>query len=175
MFNISILNTYDIKSDILANFQHNQVITKKHIKSDNKWDIIDTYELREWDEEKRLWLADYLRQQIQRGGAVIGAYDGELLIGFCSVDGYLYGSTAKYANLTMLFVDDRFQRKGIGKSLFTEICKHAAKIGAEKLFISAIPSVETIAFYFNLGCTDANEIITEYIDSENDRYLEYIL
>lgn len=99
----------------------------------------------------------------------------DLFVGFCCIDGYLYGKTAKYANLTMLFVDDEWKRKGIGKALFKEICKYAKKKNAKKLFISAIPSVETIAFYFAMGCIDAKEIITDYIDTKNDRYLEYLL
>lgn len=99
----------------------------------------------------------------------------DLFVGFCCIDGYLYGKTAKYANLIMLFVDDEWKRKGIGKALFKEICKYAKKNNAKKLFISAIPSVETIAFYFAMGCIDAKEIITDYIDTKNDRYLEYLL
>lgn len=85
------------------------------------------------------------------------------------------GDSAKYANLTMLFVDDEYKRKGIGKALFNAVCGHTIKMGAEKLFISAVPSVETVAFYFSMGCTDAKEIIPEYIDTEDDRYLEYSL
>lgn len=81
----------------------------------------------------------------------------------------------KHANLTMLFVDDKWQRKGIGRLLFHEICIYARRLGAEKLFISAIPSIETISFYHSLGCTDADEVIPEYVDTEEDRYLEYLL
>ncbi|MDO4332488.1 MAG: GNAT family N-acetyltransferase [Eubacteriales bacterium] len=78
-------------------------------------------------------------------------------------------------SIFLLFVDDEWKRKGVGKALFEAICKCAFVNGADKLFISAIPSVETIAFYFSMGCTDAEEIITDYIDTENDRYLEYRL
>ena len=44
------------------------------------------------------------------------------LVGFCSVDGRLAGKTVKYANLTMLFVDDKWKRKGVGRRLFDKIC-----------------------------------------------------
>lgn len=175
MFRIENLSVDSITSDILLNFHHNQIIRRKYVNINNKWEITDTNELREWHKEKRIWITEYLCQQIQRGGSVIGAFNRDILVGFCCVDGYLYGETAKYANLTMLFVDDEWKRKGIGKALFKEICKYALKNGADKLFISAIPSVETVAFYFNMGCTDAKEIITDYIDTENDRCLEYLL
>ena len=75
----------------------------------------------------------------------------------------------------MLFVDDGWQGHGIGQSLFSLIQPYARQLGAQKLFISAIPSVETVDFYFHRGCWDATEIIPSYIDSTEDRYLEYDL
>ena len=60
----------------------------------------------------------------------------------------------------------------VGRLLFREARRCALTMGAEKLFISAIPSAETIAFYQNMGCTDANEIIESFVDSEDDRPLE---
>lgn len=78
-------------------------------------------------------------------------------------------------NLTMLFVDDEWKRKGIGTKLFHQMCIYAENIKADKIFISAIPSYETVAFYSVMGCSDAKEIINSFVDSENDRYLEYDL
>ena len=68
--------------------------------------------------KKKKWISQYLQQQIERGGFVVAAFDEDILIGFCSIDGYLLGKTAKYANMTMLFVDDRYKRKGIEKNCF---------------------------------------------------------
>jgi len=137
--------------------------------------LTEASDLREWDKEKRIWISEYLCQQMKRGGSTVAAFDGDVLVGFCCVDGYLLGKTAKYANLTMLFVDDKWKRKGIGRKLFEKNCRNAAKMKADKLFISGIPSLETVAFYFNMGCEDAKEIISEYIDTEQDRYLEFSL
>jgi len=175
MIEVTNLNASDIASDMLKNFHHHQVITKKWVYTDNNWTLLDTSDLREWSDEKRIWIAEYLKKQIERGGSVINAFNVNVLVGFCCVDGFLLGKTAKYANLTMLFVDDELKRKGIGKSLFKAACEYAIKMNADKLFISAVPSLETIAFYFSMGCTDSKEMISEYIDTENDRYLEYNL
>ena len=49
------------------------------------------------------------------------------------------------------------------------------QLKADKIFISAIPSVETVNFYFNIGCKDALEIIPEYVDTQQDRYMEFLL
>lgn len=164
-----------IDSNMIIEFNHIQSIKHKYIKTEGEWKVIDTDEVRQWNLDKRLWIPKYLSQQIKRGGFAIGAYDNGRLVGFGCADGCLCGRKAKYMNLTMLFTDDRFQRKGIGKKLFSEICNLAAQKGGERLFISAVPSVETVSFYQNLGCRDAREIIDEYIDTENDRYLEYVL
>lgn len=98
-------------------------------------------------------------QQIDRGGITVGAFCGEFFIGFCCVDGTVSGNFAKYANLTVLFVDDNCKRNGIGKLLLKETREYAIKLGAEKIFVSVIPSAETIAFYLKMGYVDADEIV----------------
>ncbi len=165
---------HDIPDDFLCGFRHDQIIRRKYVQFDGAWTAIPADERRTWSSEKRLWIPQYLREQCENGGTVAAAYEetsGELL-GFASVDGILCGTNARYANLTMLFVDDRFHRRGVGARLFREICDRAAAMGAEKLFISAISSEETVAFYFAMGCTDAAERVEEFIDTPEDRYLE---
>ncbi|MBS5734068.1 MAG: GNAT family N-acetyltransferase [Clostridiales bacterium] len=174
-FVIKQLHTSDIFPGLFDTFAHSQKITKKWIKNRESWVLTDASILREWSSEKRIWISEYIIQQINRGGITVGAFYEAQLIGFCCVDGVLSGNSAKYANLTMLFVDDVWKRNGIGRMLFQEACNHAIALGAEKLFISAIPSVETISFYFKMGCIDAVEIVEKFIDSENDRYLEFNL
>lgn len=175
MVKVVKLTVDDITSDMLSNFHHSQRITQKWTYRDHQWELMDTSDLREWSKEKRRWIPQYLQKQMIHGGCVVAAYDENVLVGFCAVDGSLRGTTASYANLTMLFVDDRWKRKGIGSKLFCEICKQAENMKADKLFISAIPSAETVAFYFHMGCEDAKEIVLEYVDTEHDRYLECLL
>lgn len=172
MIKIQLLSRQDISDDFLEGFNHKQRITAKWKKVNDAWVTVETDILRAWDDEKRGWIPGYLRKQIDHGGSVLGAFYDDRLVGFCSVDGVLLGEHAKYANLTMLFVDDEYQRQGIGRSLFCGIKKAAGDLSADRLFISAIPSVDTIAFYFSLGCLDAEEIISEFVDAEEDRYLE---
>ena len=145
-----------IPDDFLKDFAHHQKITRKWVRTDAGWELEDASILREWDAEKRIWLVGYMREKIQNGGMVMAAFlpEGQLA-GFCCVGGDLAGETASYANLLLLFVDDRFKRHGIGRLLLQEACRYAKKLGAEKLFLSAIPSEDTIAFYQNMGCVDA--------------------
>ena len=174
-FEIKKLNITDIVPNLLIGFAHSQKITQKWVRRNDIWELTDASILREWSAEKRIWIAEYMCRQIERGGITVGAFCNERLIGFCCVDGTVSGKSAKYANLTMLFVDDNWKRNGIGKSLLQEAREHATKLGAEKIFISAVPSAETIAFYLKMGCVDANEIVGDFVDSDDDRYLELMV
>ncbi len=156
------LTAENIPDELLLDFHHYQVIR-------------EIGEVRQWNREKRLWIAGYLREQIIRGGAAVAAWEKGKLVGFSCVDGSLRGESVRYANLTMLFVDDTRKRQGIGSALFREICQYAAQMRADKLFISAIASADTLAFYRRMGCVDAKEIIAEYVDTDRDQFLEYAL
>ena len=174
---IKVLTHSQIHSDMLKDFRHEQKIREKYVKDGNGYKLRKTDELRQWSEEKRIRLSRYLCRQSGRGGAVLGAFSpGGRLVGFAALDGMLQGMGDKeYANLTMLFVDDEWQRQGIGKKLFEQICLCAKDRKADKLFISAVPSHDTIAFYARMGCSDAEGIVDSFIDTEEDRYLEYVL
>lgn len=172
---IRFLKPSDIYPQMLQSFHHKQVISNKWIKKEEHYELIDTHEVREWDTDKRVWITQYLCQQMNRGGFALGAFCGNRMVGFASLDGILKGIPEKYANLTMLFVDDEWRRQGIGKGLFKQICLCAEKMKADKVFISAIPSFDTISFYLKLGCTDAQYIVDSFVDTQQDRYLEYSL
>ena len=43
------------------------------------------------------------------------------------------------------------------------------------VFLSAVPAEETVAFYFAMGCGDAEEIVPEFVDTPDDRYLKFSL
>ena len=68
------------------------------------------------------------------------------------------------------------RRQGIGRLLFREAVSAVARMGAEKLYISAHSAAETQAFYRGLGCLDAREILQFHADKEPyDCQLEYLL
>ena len=57
-----------------------------------------------------------------------------------------------------MHISNGFRRQGLGKRLFSEICEKARQQGAKKLYISANPAEDSIAFYRKVGCIDAGEI-----------------
>ena len=163
-------NELDI--NYFVSFKHNQRWSRQWIKQDNVWMLKQIEGSRSWPFEKRAWISEYLKEQIQNGGFAIGAFQDDKIIAFVCVSGKIMDD---YANLTMLFVDDDFKRLGIGRKLFEIAKKEALRSGAKKLFISAISSEETILFYFAVGCKDAEKVIFDFVDTDKDRYLEISL
>lgn len=99
-----------------------------------------------------------LKDTICSGGIVLGAFFKERLVGFCSVNNDFWGDKFKYVLLDQLFISKEMRNNGIGKKLFLMASEKAKNKGAEKFYICAGSSEETIAFYFALGCEEAKEI-----------------
>ena len=83
---IRSLRPSDLHPQMLAGFQHRQVISDKWVKDGNGYKLIKTGEIREWDNDKRIWIPGYLMRQIDRGGAAAGAFVNGRMIGFASLE-----------------------------------------------------------------------------------------
>jgi len=117
-----------------------------------------------------------LKATFDGGGFVIGAFDGNRLVGFISINSNVFGSQHKYVLLDQLFVDNKYQNQGIGKRLFYLSAEKAKQWSIDKFYICAGSSEDTLAFYYALGCVDAKEINQQlFEDDENDMQLEYVL
>lgn len=117
-----------------------------------------------------------LKTTFRQGGYVLGAFDGELLVGFCSINREMFGHKCKYVLLDQIFLSTAYQRKGIGKTLFNMCAIKAREWGGDKFYICAGSAAETLAFYNALGCEDAKEINNAlFSEDENDLQLEYVL
>ena len=117
-----------------------------------------------------------LKATFANDGFAIGAFDNERLVGFCSVNLEVFGKQYKYVLLDQIFISKEYKRKGIGRKLFTMSADKARLNGADKLYICAGSSEDTLAFYASLGCKDAEEINQEiYENDPNDVQLEYDL
>lgn len=129
----------------------------------------------DWDLVKRREIAAEILEGL-RTGFSFGAFSQGEVVGYILVDGALFGGRSQYAELKLFHVSQPFRRMGIGKELFRLACEGAKSIGAEKLYISAHSSKESIAAYHRLGCTQAQEINERIAQSEPfDLQLEYCL
>ncbi|KAB3537297.1 GNAT family N-acetyltransferase [Alkaliphilus pronyensis] len=107
-----------------------------------------------------------LKQTIMEGGIAIGAFNDNKLISFITLNSTTFGCRYKHVLLDQLFVSLDSRGKGIGKKLFMLSVEEAKKWKIDKLYICAGSAEETIAFYFALGCKEAEEINKELYESD---------
>ena len=69
-FSIKRLDLSDISPGLLDTFAHSQKTTKIWIKKDGNWALTDVSILREWSPEKRIWISEYMSQQIHRSNGL---------------------------------------------------------------------------------------------------------
>lgn len=166
----------ELKSDLFSSFIRHQIVTDCWRREGQNWVIRRDAFIDDWSDDDYAALLDELRDVMASGRTVIGAFVQGTLKGFAAIDGCLRGSSAQYADLAELHVSEDMRRQGIGRLLFREAVSAAARMGAEKLYISAHSAAETQAFYRGLGCLDAREILQFHADKEPyDCQLEYLL
>ena len=119
-----------------------------------------------WSDEDYQTLCGCLRNTLDTGGQVWGAFLEGKLKGFTSVEGGLLGSRNQYADLTSLHVSADCRGLGLGRRLFQLAMDFARQKGARALYISAHSSVESQAFYKAMGCVEAGEPLPAHVLAE---------
>uniref|UniRef100_A0A7S1SAV3 Uncharacterized protein n=1 Tax=Alexandrium catenella TaxID=2925 RepID=A0A7S1SAV3_ALECA len=109
-----------------------------------------------WDRQRRWIILDRVRACMQRGGAIIGAFDvqktgHQVLVGAVVLDGQWMGKGMDTLDVSFLFVASKlperyltqggkqkdFRNAGIEDTLWSKIVAEAKARGARKLYISA--------------------------------------
>lgn len=166
----------DVDISMFACFDRTQNVTKCWRKIEGEWVIKDIAFVDNWSEEEYREGIDYLRNLIKSNGYVVGAFFDGQLKGFASVEPAVFGTHARYMNLSNIHISQDMRRQGIGKELFALSKKWAQEHGAEKLYISAHSAVESQAFYKSMGCVEALEYNKELVEKEPcDCQLECVL
>jgi len=120
---------------------------------------------------------DKLRSTIISGGVAFGAFNEKgSLVGFATINHNFFGETARYLLLDSMFVSRPYRGTGLGKKLFKHCSNKAYEWGADKLYLCAGSSEDTIAFYKSFGCVNAEEVNQVLFDQDHrDIQLEYDL
>ena len=109
-----------------------------------------------------------------RGGLFYGAFQNEALSGVVVLDNAFIGPNKDQLQLTFLHISRPYRKQGLGKVLFNKAVERARAMNARKLYISAIPSENTINFYLNMGCIVTRDVDPELFELEpEDIHLEY--
>lgn len=122
------------------------------------------------------WHIEHFKKSLLNGGRAIGCFNNDILIGYLVINSNVFGDFAKYVLLDQLFISKNYRNKGIGKKLFGLGTELAKEFTAEKIYICAGSSEDTIGFYLKLGCIEATEVNENLYELDrNDYQLEYIL
>ena len=166
----------ELNVELFSKFNRYQDVKKCWRKRNGKWVLEDISFTEQWTEEEYEFLVKCLINTVNTGGAVIGAFKDNYLIGFSSVENDFFGKNNDYLQLSSIHVSYEGRGNGIGKTLFNMICEEGKKLGAKKLYISAHSSEESQAFYKKMGCIEALEYNKKLVEAEPcDCQLEFIL
>lgn len=145
----------DINKDLFRGFIRHQIVTKCWRKEKGDWIIKDVPYIDDWSDEDFDFLVKCLKNTVSIGGFVQAAFEDNILKGFVSVEPAVFGGEQKYNDLSSIHVSEDKRGKGIGRKLFCSAKDWAKKNGANKLYISGHPSIESQAFYKAMGCVEA--------------------
>ena len=170
-----MLNPDNLRADSLDGFIRHQEIRECWRCVNGEWQLLPIVFTEDWDLPRLREEAADLMRTIAAGIPVIGAFDGDLFVGFAQL-GEKLGSRMQYIELVGYHVSAPYRGQGIGRRLFEAACDAARSVGAEKLYISAHSSRESQAAYRALGCVPAVEVDAVRAEREPcDVQMEYEL
>jgi GNAT superfamily N-acetyltransferase len=117
-----------------------------------------------------------LRGCFDRGGIFRGTFDGDALVGVSVVDTKLIESAPKHLQLLYLYVSRSVRGQGVGRKLFAEAAGAARALGAKALYISSVPTENSVNFYLHRGASLVAEPDPDLFAAEpEDVHLTYSL
>ncbi len=165
----------ELTMELFSQFRRRQVVDGRLRQEQEQWVVKSDPFVDQWSREDYEFLIKCLKNTLETGGVVFGAFSQGVLKGFASVEGKPVGSKGQYRDLTSLHVSEEL-RGGIGRRLFEMAALWAKAQGGKKLYISSHSAVETQRFYQAMGCVDAKELLEEHVAREPlDRQLELVL
>ena len=176
MIQYRALRADEIHRDLFRFFIRHQVVTRCWRREAGTWVIRDVPFIDDWSEAEYEELVSCLKNTVNTGGFVYGAFRDGRLKGFVSVEREVFGGENRYLDLSSLHVSEDMRRMGIGSVLFRAAAGWARSHGGRKLYISGHSAVESQAFYHKMGCVEAVQYNREHVEKEPfDCQLECVL
>ena len=96
----------------------------------------------------------FCREHLDRGGRLVGAFDGSRLAGIGVITPQIRPGLAQ---LAYLHVSRTYRRRNIGSRLAAAMISLARESGARRMYVSAVPSGSAVGFYLQLGFRPVND------------------
>jgi ribosomal protein S18 acetylase RimI-like enzyme len=116
------------------------------------------HEIPTWTDAMVVEAKEMLAPKLAAGGALLGAFAGDTLVGVAVLGGELIGVEANQLQMAFLYVSNGYRRRGIANALMDEVCLRARQKGAKQLYISATETESALGFYFRYGCRLAESV-----------------
>lgn len=145
----------EVGDDLLEGFERHQVSDAYYRYEAGRLELRREVFIDDWNEEEKQQKIARMRQCLEEGGALSGAFLGNKLVGFALVAGPVrQGGVA----LDKIHVSRPMRRRGLGRGLFGLACEAARRMGASYLFIATNPAQATQLYYRAMGCRLAPEL-----------------
>ena len=105
----------------------------------------------------------FMEWHVSRGASVIGAFDGQRLVGIGLVTTHIRPGIAQ---LAYLHVSDGYRGQGVGRRLVAKLERVARAAGDTQMVVSATPTVNTVRFYMGCGFAPMAEPLAELFEEE---------
>ena len=119
------------------------------------------FECSTWDPVALKEMQERFSLELQNGGMAVGAFKGEILIGFGVLGHTFLGPDHDQLQVDLMYVSRRFRKQGIGTKMLEMLGAEAKKRGAKSLYISSTETRSAVSFYMGNGAA-----VTDLVDEE---------
>ncbi|MBU0491170.1 MAG: GNAT family N-acetyltransferase [Chloroflexi bacterium] len=105
----------------------------------------------------------FCQQHLAQGSQMLGAFDGDTLVGLGTLQPQIRPGLAQ---LAFLHVSRAYRRRGIAAHLVEQLCDEVRRAGATAIYVSATPSESAVGFYRSQGFALTDQPIPELLALE---------
>ncbi len=116
-----------------------------------------------WSDEECSRRVERIRQRLVRGDVMIGAFEGDLLVGLAIFRAHLSPGMSEFGGL---WVSRTHRRRGVATRLAQEVERLARDAGSAALYVSATPSRSAVGFYRSRGFRPTLDVNRELYERE---------
>lgn len=106
---------------------------------------------------------NFCRSHLEKDGRMMGAFEGEVLIGIGIITPNIREGVVQ---LAYLHISNGYRRMGVGNHIFKVLVEEATRLGGREMYVTAVPSGSAVGFYTSKGFTPTDSPIPELFELE---------